>query len=220
MSTAKESQISIEALHEGVDFQFRLNRSRFEAECMSAIKSVLSPIDIVLKNAGLGPTDVDDAILAGGAARIPKLRQAFQYKMKRENSEEASEDTSSIQVDPSEAIAKGAAIHAAQLYAVSGSIKEVALNKSNFDPNAVPALPNVVSIEVAGGAAVPIIPASTMLPVERVFDASASLDGSFSLSLLEGSHPLAKENRRLLELSSLLSVISTMKVITSRQKFR
>jgi molecular chaperone DnaK (HSP70) len=45
LSSAKESTISIEALCEGIDFRFRLNRSRFEAECMSAITDTLSPID-------------------------------------------------------------------------------------------------------------------------------------------------------------------------------
>ena len=201
LSSAKESQISIEALFEGVDFQFRLNRSRFEAECTAAIKNVLSPIDKVLRNAGLVASDIDDAVIAGGSARIPKLQRAFEYKMGREIVDGSNNDGTAVQVDPSEAVAKGAAIHAAQLQSISGSLKEQTVYDKGFNPSSVPALSNALSVEAAGGAAVPIIEASTLLPVQRVFHAAASLDGSFSLSLLEGSHPLAIKNHRVLELS-------------------
>ena len=75
LSSAKESTISIEALHEGVDFRFRLNRSRFEAECAAAITDTLSPIDSALANAGLSANDIDEAVVSGGSARIPKLQR-------------------------------------------------------------------------------------------------------------------------------------------------
>ena len=44
-------------------------------------------------------------------------------------------------------------------------------------------------------------PSLCSVALRSVFRAAASLDGSFTLSLLEGGNPLAAHNRRLLELS-------------------
>ena len=206
LSSAKESTISIEALCEGVDFRFRLNRSRFEAECASAITDTLSPVEAALRNAGLTAADIDEAVMAGGSARIPKLQRAFAFKLNRVAPEDgaAAEDAAvagAAVIDPSETVAMGAAIHAAQLYAASGALQMPARAEGGGDPLAAPALAQALSLEVAGGAAVPIVSASALLPLRVVFRAAASLDGSFSLSLLEGGSPLAKDNSRLLELS-------------------
>eukprot|EP00946_MAST-07B_sp_MAST-7B-sp1_P002734 g2734.t1 len=202
LSSAKESTISIEALHEGVDFRFRLNRSRFEAECAAAITDTLLPIDSALANAGLSANDIDEAVVSGGSARIPKLQRAFAFKLNRAAPKEGLEDVAgALKLDPSETVAMGAAIHAAQLYGKEGALRIPPRRNGGGDPLAAPALPLPISLEVAGGGAVPIIPASALLPLRSVFRAAASLDGSFTLSLLEGGNPLAAHNRRLLELS-------------------
>jgi len=198
LSTAKDTMMGVEALHEGIDFKFRLNTARFEAEVGDVLLATLGPIAAVLKETKLSPDSIHHLCLAGGSSRIPKLRRGFYELMKRDVPEG---DVGTINsVDPAEAVAIGLAIHAAQLFLKTGTLQVPTTKNNGGDANAAVASAAGVSVEIEGGCALEIIPKNAVLPLSMSFYATASEDGSFALTLLSGVRPLASDNVPLLEL--------------------
>ena len=190
--------LGVEALADGVDFQMRLNTARYEAECGDAMLATLGPITALLDALKLTREDVDKAVLAGGSALIPKLRDGFYTHLNK-----TPEAVGTINaVDPSEAVVLGCAIHAAQLFLKSGNltVPTQVTERNGGDPMAAPATPSGISVEVEGGLAVELVPANAVLPLNMSFYATADEDGSFALTLLGGSKPKASDNVRMLEL--------------------
>jgi molecular chaperone DnaK (HSP70) len=198
LSTAKDTMLGVEALHEGADFQFRLNVARFEAECGGAMMATLNVMTKLLQDMKLRPEDIQEAVLAGGSARIPKLRRGFYESLGRED---PTADVGTINsVDPAEAVALGVAIHAAQCFLRTKSLKVPVQNNGGGDPMAAPATPCGISVETEGGVALELVPRNAVLPLTMSFYATSNDDGSFALTLLGGSKPLAQDNLTMLEL--------------------
>uniref|UniRef100_J3N6L2 Uncharacterized protein n=1 Tax=Oryza brachyantha TaxID=4533 RepID=J3N6L2_ORYBR len=105
LSSMAETTIEVDSLHQGIDFCITITRSRFEelnnhlfARCMEAMESCL-------RDAKVDKNSVHDVVLVGGSTRIPKvqgmLREFFDGKELCRS------------INPDEAVAYGAAIHAA-----------------------------------------------------------------------------------------------------------
>ena len=73
LSTVQQVKIYIEGLIDGIDFEETLTRAKFEELCQDLFKGTLKPVDIVLEDAGLKKTEVDEIVLVGGSTRIPKI---------------------------------------------------------------------------------------------------------------------------------------------------
>lgn len=138
-------------------------------------------------------------VLAGGSARIPKIRRSFYEKLKKTDNDALGTIDS---VDPAEAVVLGVAIHAAQLFLKTGKLQvpQQAKDRGGGDPSAAPATPCGISVEVEGGLSLELVPANSVLPLDMSFYATADEDGSFALTLLGGSKPRADDNVRMLEL--------------------
>lgn len=74
LSTVEQVKIYIEGLLDGIDFEETLSRAKFEELCNDLFKNTLKPVDIVLSDAGLKKTEVDEIVLVGGSTRIPKVQ--------------------------------------------------------------------------------------------------------------------------------------------------
>lgn len=99
--------IEVDCLTENEDLNIIVTRSKFEELCMPLFKNCLSLIEKVLKDSNMSKSQVDEVILVGGSTRIPKIVQIIQefFNGKEPN----------ISINPDEAIAYGASVHAAIL---------------------------------------------------------------------------------------------------------
>jgi L1 cell adhesion molecule like protein len=102
LSTMNQATISVESLHEGMDFQSTITRARFEDLCAAVFTSCIQPIDDVLKTADLDKSLIDNVVLSGGASRMPRIRQLLEQSFPKAGILD--------RINPDEVIALGAAI--------------------------------------------------------------------------------------------------------------
>jgi L1 cell adhesion molecule like protein len=151
ISQASSANISIDFLLPGWDFNEVIKQSSFENICMDLFKKTITIVDETLKSAKINKSDIDEIVLIGGSAKIPKiqslLREYFDGKPLNKK------------IKPDEAVAYGATIQAALL------------NGEKFD-NAIPFATQDVSsfslgIEVLDKSMAVIIPKNSKLPVQK-----------------------------------------------------
>ncbi|CAH2275647.1 heat shock 70 kDa 14 [Pelobates cultripes] len=75
LSTLGSSNCFVDSLHDGIDFDCAVSRARFELICSSLFTQCIDPIKSLLEQVGFQTTDVNQVVLCGGSARIPKLQQ-------------------------------------------------------------------------------------------------------------------------------------------------
>ncbi len=102
LSSSSETQIIVS--HQGKSITVDLTRESFEEMTADLLFRAEARLGNVLKQSGLTWTDIDEVIAVGGATRMPQVRQSI----KKVTGKEARTSLS-----PTEAIAHGAAIHAA-----------------------------------------------------------------------------------------------------------
>merc|ERR1719199_2226074 len=104
LSSTPQVQVTVEALHEGVDFDETLTRSKFEALNAQQFKNTLGPVKQVLEDGGMKKTEIDEIVLVGGSTRIPKIQALIKDFF---NGKEPNRG-----INPEEAVAYGAAVQA------------------------------------------------------------------------------------------------------------
>ncbi|MEE6481518.1 hypothetical protein FKM82_012889 [Ascaphus truei] len=75
LSTLGSSNCFVDSLYEGTDFDCNVSRARFELICSSLFNQCIDPIKKLLEQVGFTATDVNQVVLCGGSARMPKLQQ-------------------------------------------------------------------------------------------------------------------------------------------------
>lgn len=94
---------------QGIDIAYEISRAEFEGLCAPLFDAVMEEVFAALDLARLRSDDIDDVVLVGGSTRIPhiqnRLRTAFPGKQLWTG------------INPDEAVAYGAAVQAAALYA-------------------------------------------------------------------------------------------------------
>jgi molecular chaperone DnaK len=94
--------------HDGRDHAIDLTRSRFERATADLLQRTRDTTELVLVQAEIEGTELDDIVLIGGSTAMPGVRTML---------EELGGQPPSTLLDPSLAVAEGAAIHAAILEA-------------------------------------------------------------------------------------------------------
>eukprot|EP00833_Pecoramyces_ruminatium_P017230 jgi/Orpsp1_1/1191262/evm.model.d7180000084532.1 len=118
LSSIKETSIDIDGLLEGDDFRSCISRSLFEELNEDLFEKIIESIDHVLKESHLYKRDIDEIVLVGGSARIPKVKEMISSYF------DGKKINKTINYD--EAVTCGAAIQASIL---SG---EITKNDKNF----------------------------------------------------------------------------------------
>merc|ERR1712241_655445 len=77
LSTLDNANCYIESLHEGIDFNANVSRSRLDAEFSKILSKFIDPLHEVLDTVKIKPTDIDKVVLCGGTAKIPKLQKSL-----------------------------------------------------------------------------------------------------------------------------------------------
>ncbi|TMQ49012.1 MAG: molecular chaperone DnaK, partial [Candidatus Eisenbacteria bacterium] len=131
-----------------------------------------------LKDAGITASEIDEAVLVGGATRMPKVQELVRSIFNREPHKG---------VNPDEVVAIGAGIQGAVL---AGDVRDVVL---------LDVTPLSLGIETLGGVMTTLIPRNTTIPTKKseVFSTASDSQTSVEVHVLQGERPMGRDNKTI-----------------------
>ena len=183
VSTAEVSHISTVLCQDakgrgGIILESMLTRTFFEKLVRPKTEHALSIVERALSEANVGASEVSVVLLVGGMTRVPLLRQLVAKHFGKEPDS---------RVDPDEAVALGAAVHAAELVEKTG--KTLLLDVVGAS----------MGVQMAGGLVKPLLQRNTMLPCKatEVFYPGQDGQTQVRVPVVQGESKRAEENTRL-----------------------
>lgn len=107
LSAANNAEVVVDALFEGEDCNVNITRARFEEICHDYFMKIVPVCDEAMKDTKITKDQISDVVLIGGSTRIPKVQEILQQYFPNQKLIH--------KINPDEAVAWGAAIHAAKL---------------------------------------------------------------------------------------------------------
>lgn len=159
----------------------KITREEFEKLTKSIVDKTVEPCLKALKDAKLSKENIKHVILVGGMTRMPYVRQLVKKIFGIEPS---------YNINPDEAVAKGAALQAGVL---EGKLKNVLL---------LDVVPLSLGIELLGGVFEKIIKRNTTVPFKETQSFSTSEDNQteVDIKVFQGERKMVKDNRFLGEI--------------------
>lgn len=151
LSTTTQTELNIDSLFDGIDFHTSITRTRFEELCSDLFERILEPLENAIKDSKIDKMSVNEVVLVGGSTRIPKIQTLL---MDFFNGKELNKS-----INPDEAIAYGAAVHAAVL---NGDTSEAVRGILLLDVT-----PFSLGIETVGAFMTSIIKRNTTIPTKQ-----------------------------------------------------
>ncbi|ALA60699.1 molecular chaperone DnaK [Nitrospira moscoviensis] len=159
-------------------FSREVTRDQLESLTIGLVERTLTPCKLALKDAGLGPPEIDEVVLVGGATRMPIVRQRVQALFGK---------PAHCDLNPDEVVALGAAVQADIL---SGGTTDMLL---------LDVTPLSLGIETMGGVMSSLIRRNTTIPASAKEMFTTYVDGQtgVDIHILQGERELVKDNRSL-----------------------
>ncbi len=155
-----------------------ISRAQFEALIDKLLERCRKPCEAAMKDAGVGPKDIDEVVLVGGSTRIPAVQALVKEIFLQEPVRN---------VNPDEVVALGAAVQGGVL---TGAVEDVVL---------LDVTPLSLGIETLGGVMTRLIERNTTIPSSKkeVFSTAADNQPGVEIHVLQGEGEMARRNRTL-----------------------
>lgn len=168
---------------DGLPFKSSITRARFEELNADLFQSTIDLVEKAIEDAEMTKSDIQDVVLVGGSTRIPKIQKMVQEFFNGMDIIRS--------INPDEAVAYGATIHAAIL---QGNQSDVIKNLSLFDVT-----PLSLGFGIRGGIADTIIKRNTTIPIEitKTYITTEDDQKSVTIRVFEGERLMTKDNNIL-----------------------
>jgi molecular chaperone DnaK len=160
--------------------ELEVTRAKFQSLTKHLIERTRGPVQQALKDAKLGPKDIDEVVFVGGSTRMPacldRVKEIFGKEPNRS-------------VNPDEVVAVGAAVQGAVL---SGEKSDILL---------LDVTPLSLGIETLGEVMTVMIARNTTIPHSKkeTFSTAADNQPAVDVRVYQGERKMAKDNRFLKE---------------------
>jgi len=166
-----------------VNLDIEITRSEFEEMCSDLVEKTKEPLETAMEDAGMTESEIDTVVLVGGSTRMPMIRESVedQIGMKPRN-----------EINPDEAVAKGAS--------VQGGILDDTDHQSGVDDIVLLDVTSLsLGVETKGGLFEKIIEKNTTIPAEneKVFTTAEDNQSAVSIRVFQGEREIAEENELL-----------------------
>ncbi len=171
-------ETKIEMSYGGKSYQRQIDRGLFDKLVAPIVERTLVSCRHCLKDAGLTPEQIDEAVLVGGSTRIPYVRKAVEQMFRSKPHTE---------LNPDEVVALGAAVQAGIL---AGDVTDTLL---------LDVTPLSLGIETMGGVVSKIIHRNSTIPASATEQFTTAVDGQTNvlIHVLQGERELVKDCRSL-----------------------
>ncbi|XP_073128072.1 heat shock cognate 70 kDa protein-like [Henckelia pumila] len=186
LSFMAHTTIDIDGLYNGIDFESKISRAKFEELNMDLFEKCVELVEKCLKDAEMDKTSIQDVVLVGGSTRIPKVQQLLQDFF---DGKELCKN-----IHPDEAIACGAAVQAANLSG-QGNHKIKGLISHDVTPLSL-------GVGLIAGEMSVVVPRNTNFPTKKQKEVFTARDNQTSISsyVYEGERATISGNTLLSKL--------------------